>query len=278
MKIIKVMNNNVVLADSGHDSPVILTGRGVGFQRNVGDSVDLSKIVQTFYPATRAEYESLRDFLVDIPPEYIALAQRIITSAQTEWGVTFGQSSIIALADHLAFAVKRAQVGQVMPHPLNAEVAHLFPREYGMARRAVDIVRENQMQIDDSEAVAITLHFINALAFTDGDLSKTFAMTEVFAQIFDVLESAYGHEFTMDSVNAARFITHLRYFFARAHAGKQLSEHPSAFNDSVRDSFPKAYQAAQKVRALLEFHLGSALTDDEQTYLTLHIERLSTGE
>ena len=277
VKISKVINNNVVLAHDG-DSPVILTGRGIGFQRNVGDDVDATKIVQTFYPATREEYENLRDFLADIAPEYISLAKRITHMAETEWNTTFDQSSIVALADHLAFAVKRAQSGQVMPHPLHTEVSHLFHREYAMGKRAISVVRENNMMIDDNEAVAITLHFINALAFSGSDLSRTFAMTAVFSQIFDVLESAYNRPFATDSVSAARFITHLRYFFARAHAGKQLAEHPAAFNDSVRDSFPKAYQAAQKVRSLLELHLGTSLTNDEQTYLTLHIARLSTGD
>lgn len=101
-------------------------------------------------------------------------------------------------------------------------------------------------------------------------------MTGLLSQIFDVVESAYGKTIITDSVNAARFITHLRYFFARVEAGKQLAEHPTVFNDSVRDSFPQAYQTAQKVRALLEFHLGQSLTDDEQTYLALHIERVTT--
>jgi beta-glucoside operon transcriptional antiterminator len=275
MKIVRVLNNNVVLSEE-NGAPVILTGRGIGFHGTSGQLIDESRVVQRFYPATRSEYESLRDFLTDISPEYIKLAKTIVEMAQSAWNVTFGQSSIVALADHLSFAVKRAQVGQCTPHPLQGEVSNLFPREYAMALRAVQTVRGNSMPIDDSEAVAICLHFINALAFTDGDLSRTYAMTEVFTQIFDVLESAYGHTFATGSINAARFVTHLRYFFARAASGKQCDEHPAAFVESVRDSFPRAYQVSEKVRALLEFHLGHRLTNDEQIYLTLHIERLAT--
>lgn len=275
MKIVKVINNNVVLSDE-NGSPVILTGRGIGFQKPRGATVDPARIVHVFYPASREEYESLRGFLADIPPEYIALARKIVETAQDEWGVTFGQSSIVAIADHLSFAVKRAQAGQVSPHPLQTEISHMFPREYAMAQRSIAMIRDNSMMIDDGEAVAIALHFINALAFTSGDLSQTYAMTGLLSQIFDVVESAYGKTIITDSVNAARFITHLRYFFARVEAGKQLAEHPTVFNDSVRDSFPQAYQTAQKVRALLEFHLGQSLTDDEQTYLALHIERVTT--
>lgn len=274
MRIVKIINNNVVLADDD-GSPVILTGRGIGFQRSKGQLVDASKIAQSFYPTTREEYENLRDYLADIPPEYIALAKQITQMAENEWNTAFEQSTVIALADHLVFATKRAQSGLVIRHPLRNEVPHLFHGEYQMGKRAIAIVREQGMMIDDDEAVAITLHFINALAFTGNDLPKTFAMTEVISQIFDVLNSAYGRELTVDSLNAARFVTHLRFFFARAHAGKQLSEHPNSFNESVRDSFPEAYRNAQNVRSLLELHLGTPLTEDEQAYLTLHVERLS---
>ncbi|WP_341729492.1 PRD domain-containing protein [Brooklawnia sp.] len=44
---------------------------------------------------------------------------------------------------------------------------------------------------------------------------------------------------------------------------------------SVLESFPDAAQAAQKVRVLLEMRLGTSLTDDEATYLILHIARLT---
>ena len=39
-------------------------------------------------------------------------------------------------------------------------------------------------------------------------------MTGVFTQLFEVLEQAYGRPFDRETVNAARFITHLRYFFS----------------------------------------------------------------
>ncbi|NLA28852.1 MAG: PRD domain-containing protein [Propionibacterium sp.] len=276
MEILKVLNNNVVLASDSAGSQVILTGRGLGFQKSAGQHVDQNKIVQVFRPSTREEYVTLRDFLVDLPPEYIDLAKMIVKAAEDEWQTTFQQALIVALADHLVFAVKRAQTGNVTPHPLRGEVSHLFPNEYRMAQRAITMVRETGgLQISDEDSVALTLHFVNAMAFATNDLSKTFAMTEILSQVFEVLETAYNRSFPTDDVNSARFITHLRYFFSRAANGQQLRTQASAFNDSVRDSFPEASQAAQKVRAVLEMRLGTSLTDDEATYLILHIARLA---
>ena len=276
MEIRKVLNNNVVLATDSDGSQVILTGRGLGFQKSAGQQVDASKIVQVFTPTSREDYVTLRDFLVDISPEYVGLARMIVDAAEAAWQTTFPQALIVALADHLVFAVKRAETGTVTAHPLKAEVSHLFPNEYQLAQRSVEMAREQgHLPLSDEDAVAITLHFVNALAFATSDLSKTFAMTEILAQVFDVLESAYDRDFATEDVNTARFITHLRYFFARAASGQQLSEQPHAFNTSVRDSFPEAAQAAQKVRAVLELRLGTTLTEDEATYLILHIARLT---
>ena len=276
MEIRKVLNNNVVLATDSDGSQVILTGRGLGFQKSAGQQVDASKIVQVFTPTSREDYVTLRDFLVDISPEYVGLARTIVDAAEAAWQTTFPQALIVALADHLVFAVKRAETGTVTAHPLKAEVSHLFPNEYQLAQRSVAMAREQgHLPLSDEDAVAITLHFVNALAFATSDLSKTFAMTEILAQVFDVLESAYDRDFATEDVNTARFITHLRYFFARAASGQQLSEQPHAFNTSVRDSFPEAAQAAQKVRAVLELRLGTTLTEDEATYLILHIARLT---
>ena len=50
MEILRVFNNNVVLAKGGDGGEVILTGRGLGFQAKPGQTVDESKVVRTFVP------------------------------------------------------------------------------------------------------------------------------------------------------------------------------------------------------------------------------------
>jgi beta-glucoside operon transcriptional antiterminator len=57
--------------------------------------------------------------------------------------------------------------------------------------------------LPSDEAVPIALHFVNALFATD-DLSRTVRMTELFRQVFTVLDSAYDRHFDTESTNAAR--------------------------------------------------------------------------
>ena len=276
MKIVKVFNNNVVLARHPERGELMLTGRGLGFQRQSGDVVDEAKVVQVFVPDEQHDVDELQAFLVEIPPEHLVLAREILDDAHRELGLKLSQPQLIPLADHISFAIKRVRQGIRLESPLKAEVAHLYPAELRVARAGVQLVRERTgVEIPDDEAVPIALHLVNAAAFATDDLSRTFAMTAVFRQVFEVLESAYGQPFDPELINAARFVTHLRYFFVRVDAGRQLADQAASFGNAIKESFPAAYQAAQKVKALLELRLGAAITADEVTYLALHIARLT---
>jgi len=273
--VLKVFNNNVVLARDDSGREVVLTGRGLGFQAKAGMTVDADKVVQTFIPDAQTDAAQLSAFLTEIPPEHLSLAADILRQAQGTLGTSFGQAMIIPLADHLTFAIRRVRQGLVLEYPLRAEVSHLYPAELRAARDAVALARERTgVALPDDEAVPIALHFVNAL-FASDDLARTFQMTEVFQQVFAVLESAYQRTFDTESINAARFITHLRYFFARVHAETQLDQELGSFTSAIRLSYPDAYRCAIGVRAILELRLGQSVTEDETAYLTMHIARLT---
>lgn len=277
MEVLKVFNNNVVLAsDDGRE--VVLTGRGLGYQAKRGDRVDEDRVAQRFTPDAEHDVQQLTAFLTEIPPEHLALAAEILQRAQAGLETTFTQGMVIPLADHISFAIKRVRQHIAVEYPLRSEVAHLYPKELRVARDAVALVSARTgVQLPADEAVPIALHFVNALFATE-DLSRTFRMTELFRQVFAIRDSAYDRNFDTESINAARFITHLRYFFVRLESDKQLVENPETFTTTIRQSFPEAYLCAERVKALLELRLEKPITADEVVYLTLHVARLATEQ
>jgi len=278
VEVLKVFNNNVVLASDDDGRKVVLTGRGLGFQARKGDRVDPAKVQQVFAPDAQHDIAQLTAFLTEIPPEHLALAAEILQLAQERLGTAFGQGMVIPLADHISFAIKRVRQHIDVEYPLRAEVAHLYPGELRVARDAVALVTARTgVELPADEAVPIALHFVNAMFATD-DLSRTVRMTELFRQVFEVLDSAFDRHFDTESINAARFITHLRYFFVRVEAGQQLVENPESFTSTIRTAFPKAYLCAERVKALLELRLEKPITADEVIYLTLHVARLASEE
>jgi beta-glucoside operon transcriptional antiterminator len=274
MELLRVFNNNVVLARTPTGGEVILTGGGLGFQAKPGQIVDQSKVVRVFVPDPGRDADNFGALVAAIPPEHLLLADQALEIARADLASALSSTTVVGLADHLSFAIKRIRQGISIEYPMRAEIAHLYPQEMRIAQRIADFVNDHIEEVlPDEEAVPIALHLVNA-GFATGDLSFTYRMTGVFTQLFDVLEQAYSRPFDRDTINAARFITHLRYFFVRAHTGKQLTDGATHLGTAIREAYPEAFATALKLQAVLELRLGEPLTDDEVTYLTLHVARM----
>ena len=162
MKILRVFNNNVVLAKDGARE-VIVTGRGLGFQAKPGQRVDDAKIVRVFVPADGRDPDHIAELLSEIPPEII----RLVTDAMTATGLAEQAESqptlVMALADHITGAVQRAQRHVNIAYPLQADVQSLYASEYAQASRLVnELNRHLNGVLPGSETVALALHLVNA--------------------------------------------------------------------------------------------------------------------
>lgn len=273
MELLRVFNNNVVLAADATGTEVILTGRGLGFQARPGDPVDVAKVVRIFVPVDGRDPDHLAQLLAAIPPEHVALVTEAI-EASGQAMLLENPALIIALADHVSFAIKRQRAGIALDYPLRAEVRHLYAEEYRQADTLLAAINaRSETPLPDAEAVALTLHLVNA-SFATGDLSYTYTMTGLIGQMLLVIEESFGISLPEDSISAGRFITHLRYLFVRIRQHKQLSEEHSEIGVAIRAAYPRAAECAARLGALLELRLGSALTDDEISYLALHVARV----
>ena len=277
MELVRVFNNNVVLALDDAGREVILTGRGLGFQARPGQPVDPDQIVRIFVPADGRDPDHLAQLLAGIPPEHIAL----VGSALAEVGLdnlTRNPALIIALADHVSFALRRIAVGMDLEYPLLAEVQNLYAEEYSRAAALlVAINARSETQLPKAEAVGLALHLVNA-GFATGDLSYTYTMTGAIQQMVSVIEQTFGLDLDPGSVSVGRFITHLRYLFVRIHQHKQLDQKHSPIGVAIRAAYPHEVECAQRLAALLELRLGSTLTDDEVSYLALHVGRVAADQ
>lgn len=275
MHILRVFNTNVVLARDDDGREVVLTGRGLGYQARPGGAVDPAKIVRVFVPDDGRNADSFAEMLASIAPEHVAVVDRVLAPVWAELRREPSSTTVLALADHLSFAIKRVQRGIDGVFPFRAELAHLYPRELHWGEQIVAAVNaELGVDLPPEEAVPIAMHLVNA-AFNSGNLALTYRMTGVLNQIFDMIESEYGQPLDRDSVNVARFITHLRYFFVRVHSGDQLDDDRGMFADAIRTAHPRAHRCARRVSDVLRMRLEQPITEDEIAYLTLHIARLT---
>ena len=273
MKVIKRINNNVVLVDEiGRQT--IVTGKGVGFKVYPGDEVNESFIEQRFILEEKKSSDYYVQLLKDIPMEYLNEAKKIVDMAKSEIKNPISSNAVFALADHLYFAKQRQEQGMLIEHPLSWEIRLYYPREYELGKQAVELLREHMgLALPDGEAVMIAMHFVNCA----GGLSNEYdiaQLTEIMREVITLIENTM--QFSIDETSAAftRFVTHLRYYLIR-----QLKmEIDDSINvellEIVREKYPSAYDCARKVADYLERKYGNQTSDSELLYLTLHINCL----
>lgn len=282
MRISRIYNNNVVLTVDHVGKEAVMIGRGIAFGKRKGQLIDPSAVEQTFVPEKGMSGERLSMTLSEIPAEILSIATQLESKVRAEGALELSNSFILPLADHLHYAVVRARDGVRVEYPLAPEVTVLYPREVEYGRTVLAMVRERlQVELDPNEAIPLALHLVNA-QFATADMSQAFRMTEVFAQVFEIIEASYERKIDPDSMSAARFVTHLRYLFVRA--SRASAESAERAEDEVsqpsllaalRADAPRAYACAQKVLLVLQMQLKQSLTRDELTYLTIHIARLA---
>ncbi|MFB7512754.1 PRD domain-containing protein [Streptomyces sp. NPDC056144] len=276
MKALRVLNNNVVLARDDKGQEVILTGRGIGFSSRQGKPVDPSLIVRVFVPADGRDPDHLSEVLALIDEEVL----RAVVIALDEAGIEGRESTrptlAIAVADHVAGALERAKRGIVIEYPLQAEVQALYATEYAQAQRLLTAINERvDGRLEEPEAIALALHLVNA-GFATGDLSFTYTMTGVIQQMLAVVRERHGLSVAQESMTAARFITHVRYLFVRIEQHRQLKGHESTIGQGIRRHYPEETRTAQQLATIVELRLGQRLSEDEVSYLALHVARMTT--
>lgn len=277
MEIARVFNNNLVLALDEAGLEVILAGRGLGFQARPGQDIDPAKVVRTFIPTDGRDPDHLAQLLAGIPPEHIQLVASALGDVKLD-NLARNPALLIALADHVSFALKRVAIGMELEYPLLAEVSHLYAEEYAQAQALLAAINQrSEAELPGIEAVGLALHLVNA-GFATGDLSYTYKMTGVIQQMVAVIQQTFGLDLDGGSVSVGRFVTHLRYLFVRIHNHKQLDQEHSAVGTAIRAAYPDAFECAVRLAGLLELRLGSPLTDDEISYLALHVARVASDQ
>lgn len=281
-KIIQVFNNNVVLAENGSDRAVLL-GRGLGFGRAPGAAVQADAVQEFFHPTAMQPPEQLARLIAELNPEIISLARELAENAEFMCDVTIPDSTVVAMADHIRFAIDRAAQGFSMPNPLRWEVSQFYPREFAFGHKALAHIKSRtQVSLPEDEAVSLALHVVNAQfaqSTRQDSMARTAQLTTLLTKVFDVLEAALpDQKIDRDSMTAARFITHLRFLLQRL-IGREGKAHEAekgliSLSSKVADEYPVSFSIAGKVIMMLQLELDTTCSDDEAVYLALHIARL----
>ena len=246
MKILKVINNNVVSACDDKGKEIVVMGKGLGFGKKNGDILDESKIEKKFSMPDES-VSRLEEILKDIPYEYAQVANRIIAMVKEKFDMKLSKIIYITLTDHLNFAITRFKKGIKVENALLWEIKRFYQKEFEAGKEALEIIQMNYIVIFD-----VRKDIVNIVGYT------------------------FGRELDRESLYYERFITHLKHFLARVVKNETYGEDA---NDRlaimVKDEFPKSYRCALRIRDYLKVSRKYNVSLEEISYLTIHIQRLS---
>ena len=264
MQIEKILNNNVVQA-MDNDVEYIVMGKGLGFQKKVGEAVDKEKVEKTFVlenPEIEAEWTRV---YVDLSDGEMQVFLNIITFAEAVLQTKFETSFFIALADHLHYAIERSREGISLQNSLAWEVRKFYPREYEIGKEALRLIA-------DDEAASVALHFVNAQKDV-GLHEKDRQMTQIVVGISEIVHLDFACDLEQDSFSYNRFITYLRYLAQRIVSGVSGGKNDAFLYEQVKVNYPESFICTQKIVTYIKSSYAFELSLDEQVYLTIHIQR-----
>ena len=280
MKIKKIINNNILCAVDDRGNELIVTGRGIGFQRHRGEVIDISRIERTYRMEEKTGQRKLRELVEKIPIEHLSLTEGLIKHITSQIPQKLNESLLITMADHISFAILRKAQGVEFSNPLKGSIMCYYPTEYHLGQYCLGVIREHLgVTLHEDEAAFLALHIVNAEMNTN--MSEMYDITKLIEGTISVVEYFYKKEFDRESLDFNRFVVHLRYFAQRLFQGKMMEdaqgERDEVFRQLIMKNCKEHYKCAQCVADYIKNTYQKNLSDEELTYLTIHLKRINLG-
>ena len=272
MKIAKILNNNVVVVQDERGGEQVVMGRGLAFQKRVGDDLDTALIEKVFALQSDELVRRLGELLSQIPLEVMTTCDRIIGLAAQRLG-KLQDSLYITLTDHCYFAIERQKKGLAIKNVLLWDIKRLYPKEFELGQEARAIIaRRLNVELEEDEAGFIALHLVTAQL--NSEMPDVMHVTRVMQEILQLVKYQLQLEYDEESLSYQRFVTHLKFFAQRMLTRTVVQDDDVTLHSAVKDNYAKAWKCAETVAKHLQKNYQRALTTEEIMFLAIHIERV----
>ena len=274
MKIRQILNNNVALVTKGSNEMVVYS-KGISFRKKAAQSINKDEIEKIYVLDSHDKLEHFSFLLAHTDAEYLNIVNDTISFGETLLNQKANDYLYLTLLDHIDFALKRGQKGQFIHSPLAWEVKKFYPEHFKIGLYALQQMREQfHVTFPDDEAVSIALHFVN-LQSSKSHLKETIKAMQTLKDILSMIQYHYHICLDENSLDYLRLVTHLRFFIERLLTGRVYEDHDEELNKQVKMLYPKTYECILKIRVYVRENFQIELSMDEETYLILHIHRVT---
>ena len=270
MKAIKVFSNNAVSTVMPDGREAILMGRGIGFSKRPGSAVDERRIEKVYYVQNEMQTKFLQ-MLQDVRPDVMAAAEEILALAERE-GFYMSNQATLSLIDHISFAIERQEKGVSLPNLLRNETRLLYPKEYALGCRALEIIRQRcRVSLPDDEAGYVALHLVSLSV----DRNAAYGVLKFVGATRDIIREVYGVALDPDSLDAMRLTTHLKFLAQRIQQNTTWhSDEEDFVYEYLLAQDPRHQAFLDRMDQYVQKALAHTLSKQERFYLLIHLTRI----
>lgn len=279
LKIIQVLNNNVLLVEDGNDKQQIIWGKGIGFSAKQNEDYMPKEEDHIFLPVSRDDNQWIDPFMElagEIPREYFELTDEIVNLAQKTMKAEFDGHLLVPLTDHIYFAVERVKNGVNLTTPMLFDIQRYFPKEFQIGKQALVMIGNlANVEFTDDEAGFIAMHLIeHELTTSDSSVQSVEECLQILDGVNDILEKDFGKDFLKDSVAASRMATHLYYLLLRMKSSSRSNSSDvddAGLLNKLKRLYPKPGKSFEKIVKYIEKTVDYKLDDSDRLFLLIHI-------
>ena len=275
-RIVQILNNNVAIVHTRDDKQNIVMGRGVAFHKQKGDLIQEENVDKVFEIKDKNTVNDLTTLLANVPLDFVTTSYDLIDQVQAKYKFAVEPYIYVTLTTHLFGAYQRLIKDEKDINYL-PDLSNTYPIPYQIADDVITGFRNSlDISFPESEHKSIALHFINAHTSESINEDKNQTENDEIIKVVQDELNRNGIYRTQQNVNDYdRLLVHLKYFINRLNNNEPDSLPISeGMIGEIENNYSQAWQIVQHIKELMQEKLQIKLSLSEQTYLTIHIQRL----
>lgn len=275
-RIAQILNNNVAIVHTRDNKQNIVMGRGVAFHKQKGDLIQEENVDKVFEIKDKNTVNDLTTLLANVPLDFVTTSYDLIDQVQAKYKFAVEPYIYVTLTTHLFGAYQRLIKNEEDVNYL-PDLSDTYPIPYQIAEDVITGFRNSlDISFPESEHKSIALHFINA--HTSESINEDKNQTEndeIIKVVQDELNRNGIYRTQQNANDYDRLLVHLKYFINRLNNNEPDSLPISeGMIGEIENNYSQAWQIVQQIKELMQEKLQIKLLLSEQTYLTIHIQRL----
>ncbi|ADH98918.1 PRD domain-containing protein [Salisediminibacterium selenitireducens] len=208
-RVVKALNNNVLIAKTDIDQEVIFIGKGIGFGKKAGHDYQASKSDKVYMLIDQDEQDRYKALVTEDNEERLLAVHEAIARIESEMAIRLPDSALFALTQHLALALQRTTDGTDIQNPFLLETKWLYRDSYRLAEQAVHfLMKETGLSLPEAEIGFVTLHIQSALRDSGPEYSNR-NLEDVLERCLFYIEEKTGASLDERSGTVRRLISQI---------------------------------------------------------------------